>query len=143
MKIASAKAKGNLLEDFIVDWLRNSKLDTRAYRQKGSGSGLNKGDIWNSLNIHFECKNQKQASFKEWFRQIEEENVSNLPAALIWHLPQTALENSKVVIDLWFFEKLLQHYREKRTVETPNKEIKYLLERIKTDAHQLIKKLED
>ena len=45
--------KGKQLENFIVDRLRITGLDTRAYRQKGSGNGLNKGDIWNDLNISF------------------------------------------------------------------------------------------
>ena len=62
MKTQSAIQKGKQLEEFIVDELRLSGLDRRAYRQKGSGNGLNKGDVWKDLNLCIEAKNQKNFS---------------------------------------------------------------------------------
>jgi len=58
MKPTTAIQKGKQLEDFITDELRASGLDRRAYRQKGSGSGFNKGDSWNSLSfiVMVNCK---------------------------------------------------------------------------------------
>ncbi len=143
MKIQSAQQKGKELEDFIVNRLRLSGLDKRAYRQKGSGSGLNKGDVWNALNIHFEAKNQKQASFKEWFKQMADENVSHLPEVLVWHLPQTSLENSKVIIDWHYFESLLLKSKTPTTISTPNREVKYLIEKSRQDLHELLKRLDN
>ena len=118
MNPRAAKAKGNLLEDWVVDRLRKSGLDIRAYRQKGSGSGLNKGDIWNDLDIHFECKNVARMQWVETLRQMTRDNVSGLNEVLVWHLPQTSLESTKVVIPWEYFEELLLASRGEK-VENP------------------------
>ena len=107
MKPRSAKAKGKLLEQFIVDRLQETGLDPRAYPQRGSGSGKNKGDIWNSLGLHFEAKNQKAIHWKVWKDQLDDENVSHLPTVLVWHPPRDSIENSVVILDWHFFEELL------------------------------------
>ena len=142
MKPKTAIQKGKELENFIVEKLRLGGLDRRAYRQKGSGSGRNKGDIWNDLNIHFECKNQKNFKGKEWFKQMKEENVGNLKECLVWHLPQTPLEDSKVIIDWWWFEELLAKSKEPPKISEPSRNLKYKLELLRKVDNEVIKELE-
>ena len=141
IKIQSAKAKGKELENWVTDRLRNSGLDRRAYAQKGSGSGLNKGDVWNDLNIHFECKNQKKFGGKKWFNQMTDENVSYLKECLVWHLPNTPLDCSKVIIDWDWFEELLKRAEEPRTKE-PDRQLGWDLKRLVEDAKKVIRQLE-
>lgn len=144
MKIQSAKQKGKILENWLVERLRLSGLDKRAYRQKGSGSGLLKSDIWTSLNIHFECKNQKKFR-SEWFKQVKEENVSNFPSVIIWHLPQTPLEDSKAIVDFWWLEELLKKTKKPpkiSEISEPSKELKWRLAKFKQNCQKIIKELE-
>jgi hypothetical protein len=142
MKPQTAIQKGKELEDFIVDRLRLAGLDRRAYRQKGSGSGKAKGDVWNDLNIHFEAKNQKNFGGKAWFNQMTEENVSYLKECLVWHMPNTPLESSKVIIDWDYYEELLKKTKEPPTQET-SKELRWRLKRFLEYAKDLIKELEN
>jgi hypothetical protein len=142
MNPKSTKAKGNLLEDYVVRRLIDTGLDHRAYRQKGSGSGLNKGDIWNGLDLHFECKNVKNMAWAKTFRQIDDENVSHFPAVLVWHMPNTSLEDSKVVLDWFFFESLLIAYKGYKP-PTDNPKLKWPLIRLKQAVAEVMKNLPD
>jgi hypothetical protein len=138
----SAIEKGKLLENFIVDRLRISGLDKRAYRQKGSGNGLNKGDIWNALDLCIECKNQKNFS-KDWFKQVKKESLGVQIPVVIWHPPQVPLQDSIVMIDWNFFEQLLLKYIEKPSLEKPNREFSYKLNNLKIAVNQLMKEIGD
>lgn len=106
MKTKSAIQKGKELENWIVDRLRISGLDTRAYRQKGSGNGLNKGDVWNDLNLCIEAKNCKNFS-REWFKQVKRESMGTQVPVVVWHTNQVPLDDSIVIIGWAYFEELL------------------------------------
>lgn len=137
MKAQSAIEKGKLLENFIVDRLRLSGLDTRAYRQKGSGNGLNKGDVWNDLNLCIECKNQKNFS-KDWAKQVRKESLGIQTPVVIWHPPQVPLEDSIVIIDWGYFESLLLKSKEPN-LQKPDREFQYKLNNLKVAINQLMK----
>lgn len=141
MKTQSKIQKGKELEEWIVNRLRISDLDNRAYRQKGSGSGLNKGDIWNDLNIHFEAKNQKNFGGKQWFKQMEKDNVAFLKECLVWHMPQTPLEETKVIINWDWFEELLKKSKEPAMVSL-DRELKWKLQKGVDILKSIIKELE-
>src|SRR3990167_2279673 len=140
MKASSAKQKGKILEEWVTNRLIQSGLDLRAYPQKGSGSGIRKGDIWNSLDIHFECKNQKNFGGKEWFKQMKDENVSHLKEVLVWHPPQVSLDESKVIIDWDYFEELLVGNKgTKSVIENPN--LKWPLQNLSDAIKKVLKVL--
>jgi hypothetical protein len=105
--VRSAIAKGKELENWIVERLRLSGLDTRAYRQKGSGNGLNKGDIWNDLNICFEAKNTKNLALGATLKQVRREALGTQNPVIVWHPPHTSLEDSVVILDWHYYESLL------------------------------------
>ena len=140
MKIKSAIAKGKELENWIVDRLRLSGLDNRSYRQKGSGNGLNKGDVWNDLNLCIEAKNVKNFS-KDWFKQAERESMGTQEPVVVWHPPQQPLEASMVFITWDYFEKLLLKSKSPEIV-SPDREMKWLLENLKGSCQRIINKLQ-
>ena len=143
MKPRTSIAKGKLLEDWVVERLRRSGLDTQAYRQKGSGSGLNKGDVWNALDIHFECKNVKQMEWGNTFKQMTRDNISGFPEVLVWHLPNTPLEATRVVIPWDYLEELLLGSKEEKQIDNPLNapDMRFRISRIKDDLRWLVKQL--
>ena len=141
MKIKSIHQKGKDLENWIVERLRLSGLDKRAYRQKGSGSGLNKGDVWNALNICIEAKNQKNFH-PAWFNQAERESMGTQEPIVVWHPPQKPLEDSKVFMKWDYFERLLLKGREPANIKEPSKELKWRLKRFVDYGKDLLKELE-
>ena len=132
--------KGKELENWIVNRLRISGLDERAYRQKGSGNGLHKGDIWNDLGICFEAKNTRNYPGKNTFQQVEREAMGYVEPLVVWHPPQTPMEASKVIMNWDFFERLMIKAREPRT-ENPDKSLKYSLSRLKQNINEVLNKI--
>lgn len=142
MKPQTKIQKGKELEDFIAAELRTSGLDKRAYRQKGSGSGLNKGDSWNALGLCIECKNQQNFSVK-WYEQAEKESMGTQEPVVVWHKPWTPLEASFVFITWDYFKKLLTKSKEYGNIKegTP-RELKWRVQRLVDAAKSVIKELE-
>lgn len=138
--MSSSIEKGKLLENFVVERLRLSGLDRRAYRQKGSGSGLNKGDIWNDLNICFECKNQKNFD-RSWFKQAEREALGHQIPVVVWHPNGIPMDKSIVMMDWGFFEELLLKYKETPSLEKPNREFSYKIKNLKVACQQVLKEM--
>lgn len=105
----SAIQKGKELEDFIAEELRSSGIDPRAQRQKGSGNGLNKGDIWNAAGICIEAKNTKKFYFDGAWHQAVRESMGTQEPVVVWHRPQTPLSDSIVFMKWEFFKEMLKH----------------------------------
>ena len=117
-----------------------SGLDTRAYRQKGSGSGLNKGDIWNDLNLCIEAKNQK--NFKNnWFGQVKRESLGSQIPVIVWHKNQVPLEDSVVMIGWWCFEELLKKSKEPN-IKEPDRAMAWKVRSAVQALKSLLKELE-
>lgn len=139
MKIQSAIAKGKLLENWIVERLRITGLDTRAMRNSGSGNGKNKGDVWNDLNICFEAKNTAKPNFNESLKQANREAMGTQTPVVVWHMPNTPLENSKVVLDWHYFESLLVKIKDGTPAyQNPDRSADYALRNLS----QAIKKVQ-
>ena len=106
--MSNSSQKGKMLEDFVAQRLIDLKIDTQAYRQHGSGNGKKKGDVQNNSGWTFECKNSKIFSWKKTSKQVEKEAMGYNGGVIVWHPPQTALENSIAVIALEDFLHLLK-----------------------------------
>jgi hypothetical protein len=141
MRPQSAIAKGKVLEEFIVDRLRITGLDTRAYRQKGSGNGLNKGDIWSDLGICFEAKNTKNLALNSTLKQVRRESMGTQTPVIVYHPPQIPLEDSVVIIDWHYFESLLLKTQQPKTVN-PDRALAWKVKSLIQSAKQLLKELE-
>jgi len=141
MRQQSRLQKGKDLENFVVDRLRFSGLDKRAYRQRGSGNGKNKGDIWNDLSICFECKNQRNFSPK-WFEQAEREGMGTQEPIVVWHKPQTPIEASFVFMAWDYLEKLLVKSSIPPTITEPTRDAKWKGERLKQALKDFMAEME-
>jgi len=140
---SSAISKGKALEDFIVDELRSSGLDKRAYRQRGSGNGLNKGDVWNDLGICFEAKNTHGCNPKKIMEQATREGLGTQEPVGVWHPPHKPLEESLVIINWKFFLKLLK--KEKNTesqVINPDKQTAWKIKTLISSAKAVLKEID-
>lgn len=142
MKTQSAKAKGRELENFVVQKLRQRGLDSRATRNPGSGSGKQKGDIWNSLGLCIECKNTKKAPGKEEFEQVRREAMGYQTEVIIWHPPKMPMEESKVILNINDFLDLIEKSREKPNTETPDKQFKWDLIQLRNSIKRVEKYIE-
>lgn len=135
MTIQSNKAKGKELESFVADKLKSSGLDPQAIRQIGSGSGLRKGDIHNSLGWTFECKNVGRFNWKEAAEQVKREGMGYQKEVVIYHPKNRPLDDSVAIINFNDFIDLLKAERDQR----PDDKIpKWLLNK----AKQVLKDIE-
>lgn len=131
---------GKELEEWIVKRLKVTGLDRKARVQKQSGAGLNKGDIWNKLNICFEAKNRKSFKIK-WFEQAKKDSLGYQEPVVVWHHSEkTPGDNVKVVLNWDYFEKLLLSAQQPETKE-PDRELRWEIEQLKRAAQAVIKKL--
>jgi len=141
MNPKSAIAKGKELEEWVVNRLKVSDLDIRARRTPGSGNGKEKGDISNDLGICFECKNTKKAPNKATFAQVAREAMGYQKEVIVWHMPQTSLEESIVVIRWDYFEELLKKTKEP-TVINPDRATAYKIKRLIQSAKDILKEFD-
>lgn len=139
MKIQSAIAKGKQLENWIVERLRSSGLDTRAMRNPGSGNGKNKGDIWNDLNLSIEAKNTQNFSMNSFVEQAEKQSLGTQEPIVVWHPPHKPLEDSVVIIKWHYFEELLLKIKNSTPAyKNPDRQADYALRNLS----QAIKKVQ-
>jgi hypothetical protein len=140
MKPKTAIAKGKELENWIVDRLRISGLDSRAYRQKGSGNGLNKGDIWNDLDLCIEAKNCKNFS-RDWFKQVKRESLGVQIPVVVWHTNGVPLDDSVAIISWAYLEELLLA-KQQPVTKAPDRDAQWKIKKLAESAKDVIKLLE-
>lgn len=143
MNTSSAKNKGRALENFVVQKLRQSGLDPRASRNPGSGSGLQKGDVWNSLGFTIECKNTRKAPGKAEYAQVEREAMGYSIGILIWHPPAVSLEDSRVIMNINDWLDLVKKSKDKPNIEMPGKDLAYKLRNARRAFMELEKELKN
>ena len=141
----SKKEKGKRFEALIAREIEKAGLG-KATREIGSGSGRRKGDIFSNIPYLIECKNQKQIRILDWIDQAKREaelgNYYKDKWALVFRDPRTSEKNPEicVVIDFWEWLELLKKDSEP-LVKEPDRELKYLLEKLKYFTQQVIKRL--
>lgn len=145
----SAIEKGKLLENFIVDKLIKSGLDTSASRAIGSGSGnREKRDIQTKVMIGertlgIEAKNHKVPHIKEWWDQTFKLDKLGYFPALMFKLEREQYEDTKVVININDFIDLLLRASGKEIVKDDDihiaKEDKWIVKRALTQLKELDK----
>lgn len=120
MKAHSAHAKGDRLEKYLVDRLRET-IDKETHRTVGSGNGLDKNDIRiPSLNIEIEAKNQKTFHLKDdWEQTMRQLTAGNTGVLAIRHCDYPEFKKTLIVMDLEDWISLLQSQHE--TVEVIEK----------------------
>ncbi|MCD6371701.1 MAG: hypothetical protein J7L39_03215 [Candidatus Aenigmarchaeota archaeon] len=145
MKPKSKREKGKRFEKLIAREIEEAGLG-KASREIGSGSGKRKGDIFSSIPYLIECKNQKQIRILDWIdqakREAEEGSWDRYKWALVFRDPRTPEKDPEIyaVIDFWQWLELLKKDQEP-LIKEPDRELKYLLEKLKYFTQQVIKRL--
>lgn len=73
----NTRRKGQILESYVCDQLREKGMDAHARPSFNSGAtNTEKSDIWTSVmalgqNVGIECKNQATLKIPEWWRQVK------------------------------------------------------------------------
>jgi Holliday junction resolvase len=146
MKPKSIIEKGKRFEKFIANEIEEIGLGS-ARREQGSGSGKKKGDIFANIPFLIEAKNQPTAPIKRilaWIDQAQKQaNIGNWAHekwCLIFRDPRTPEDNPEcyAVIDMWEFLKLLKKDSEP-LIKLPDRNLRWKLERLKTDCQEVIK----
>lgn len=117
MKPKSAQAKGDRLENHLVEKLRQC-VDSNTHRTSGSGNGLDKNDIRiPSLNIEIEAKNQQTINIRDWWKQTEAQLTSgNIGVLAIRHPDYPEFQKTLIVTDLEDWIGLLQSQGGERVI---------------------------
>jgi hypothetical protein len=110
----NTRRKGQILEKYLCDQLREKGLDIYARPSFNSGAtNTEKADIWTSLmilgqNVGFECKNQTRVDIPGWWRQVKKlENLGREPV-LVFKQYGEQLPETKVVMYLDTLLELLK-----------------------------------
>jgi hypothetical protein len=145
MKINSAREKGKRLEKFVCQQIEEMGLG-RSIRTPGSGQGKIKSDIFSNLDFSLECKNESYVNLlpniDQAKRDCEKGNYFKEKWCLISRDPRfPEFERIYATIDFWQFLGLLKKNSEP-LIKEPDRELKYLLERLRQSAGEVIKKLE-
>lgn len=75
MKAAGKREKGKRLELAVAKLIRQSGLDKDCKRMPLSGAFAHlPADIYTSLPIHIECKNQERVQFWKWWEETTSRN---------------------------------------------------------------------
>lgn len=145
MKYKSKVAKGSRFERYIAKEIMAEGLG-KATREARSGAGLNKADIRANIPFLLECKNQKAI---QWWKSIDQAkdqadkgNWAKEKWGLVVRDSRTSEDNPDcyAVIDFWEFLKLLKKDSEPQ-IKSPDREMKYMLQRLKDSAQAVIKRL--
>ena len=143
IKPKSKIQKGKEFENYICEQIMEMGLGY-AHREKGSGSGKLKGDIFSNLPFLIEAKNQAKTKIFQWIKQAkiqaEKGNYNRDKWAVIFKEPYT--KNCFAVIDMWEFFKLLKKNSEP-LIKTPDRELKWRLTRLIIEAKQIINLLKN
>lgn len=108
MKAKSAIEKGKRFENYLEDFLiKNIDINTR--RVRGSGSGVNKGDIYlPKKNLLIEAKNQYNLKIIEWWEKIKNQCYDEIPVLMVRNPKLSEFKETLVVISLEDLKELIK-----------------------------------
>jgi len=155
MNPKSAIQKGKDLENYVADRIVALGIDQKARRDGGSGNGnREKGDIVTSmtifgLNAGIECKNHSSLAIPDWWRQTKKLELVGREPILAFKMRGEVLDESKVVIYLETFLKLVKAANNasgdvvEREFKSPEseRELKWAIEGLKHATNKVLKLL--
>lgn len=142
----TAIQKGKLLENYVADEIESKGLG-KARRSHGSGSGnREKADIDTDMmlfgrNIGIECKNYANAHVKSWWKQVKKLEVLNREPILVYKLDREPLPEAKVIMYLESFLMICQQAKAPKSIDLPNRELKWALQQALQANKRLLKLL--
>ena len=145
MNASGIRQKGQRFERFVAKEITAMGLG-KAGREGNSGAGFRKGDIAANLPFLLEVKNEATTKLLPNVDQaVKQAGIGNFAKekwALITRDPRfPEFERVYATIDFWEFLKLLKRSNEPM-VKSPDRELKYLLQRIVDSCKQVVNRLE-
>lgn len=134
------KAKGNLYEKEWAEFIKD--IDPTATRNYGSGSGVAKSDVHNSLGYEFECKRVEKLNIFKAIQEAERHSsqAHSIPAVVF---RRNHMDTSYVAIPDWHFKELVRKAREPKTMEKLGlREQKWAINNLITSAKKVLKYLD-
>lgn len=111
----NTRTKGQILEKYVCEQIKAKGLDSHPRPAFNSGAtNTEKSDIWTSMmildqNVGIECKNQKNVSIPEWWKQTRKlEKLSREPV-LVYKLHNEPLGGTLATI---YLDTLLEILKE-------------------------------
>lgn len=143
MRPRSAKNKGNRYENHLIEILKE-RLDSKAQRTYGSGSGLDKQDVrLPSFNIEIEAKNQKTIKLIDWWEQCKRQEYGNMAVLCLRNPRKAEFLESLVVMGLDDWIELVKKQNETVEVESNyDPKLKWKLKRFLDYGKEVFKELE-
>lgn len=143
MKPRSAKNKGNRFENYLIEILRE-RLDSKAQRTYGSGSGLDKQDVrLPSFNIEIEAKNQKTIKLIDWWEQCKRQEFGNMAVLVLRNPRKAEFQESLVVMGLDDWIELVKKQNEVVEVESNyDPKLKWKIKRLIDYHREVFKELD-
>ncbi|MDD5068064.1 MAG: hypothetical protein PHN89_00485 [Candidatus Pacebacteria bacterium] len=145
MKPKSIREKGKKAEKELCRRIERAGLGGSC-RTPGSGSGKKKGDVFNNLPFMIEVKNEKQTNFlsniDQAKRQAEQGNFDPNKWGLVTVDPRGVQDQERMTM---YFTCELDEALELMTksaapkIKAPDKELKWLLETLRTSLQYLIR----
>ena len=89
----NVKKKGNHGENTFANWMQANGI--KMYRNSSSGSGMQKGDINNNLDMTIEIKTVKKLNLQEAWYQV------NRDASIAHNMPVLAVHYDGMQKDTW------------------------------------------
>ena len=138
--------KGKFLEKIVAQAIEIAGLGM-ACREVGSGSGKRKGDIFSSLPFLIEVKNEESPHFLQNIKQAKHQaeigNWNRNKWILVQRNPESPQNNPELFAVMDFFEvlELLKKNSEPR-IKTPDKELKWKIQRLVDAGKSVLKELE-
>ena len=142
MKAAQKAAKGKRMEKFVLDYVREN-LDAHAYTPRGSGNGLEKGDVYlPKHDVVIEVKNAFTVKIAQWWKQAEEQAHNQTPCLIFRHPQFAEGKKTLAVVHMEYLVDLLKGQDNEVTVETTvaDYDVRDAISKLETAARTLKKK---
>ena len=136
----NSKRKGNQGERDWAYFLRDSNLDKKAWRNKGSGSSYIKSDVLNSLQYLFEVKVGKHipvlSAIKQSTRDAEmSQTIPSVPFRYDY------MSEFWIMIPAWHWAELYKKSQQPKT-ENPDRDLRQKLDLLQYKSQDIIRELE-
>lgn len=136
------KQKGNAGERSWAKFLRENDLDSKAWRNYGSGSTIYKSDVVNKLDYNFEVKCVKKLNLYKALKQTQRDaEMAHSKPSIVFHLDGMRDGEWWIIIDSYEWAKLMKKSAEP-LLKQPDREMRYDLESLKIMCNKIIKRLE-
>ena len=136
----NGKHKGNQFEREIAAEFR-LQLGEFAARNSGSGAGISKSDIHNSLGLNLECKRVERLNiFKAIAQSHRDSELAHSRPTVVFRANR--MSEPYIAIQLSYFFELIRTSKEPKTFKSDNQKLQYLLRQTRQILNQLLKEID-